>query len=133
MDRSLVLKPVGSALSVSSNAVISTAADTVVPGMSIVVPASDVDRDLLADYSVVFAGGHTDRFTLSVDGQRVFPMGTSLGVPAATGGASNPFIATAAGVPVHLTAGQAHTVELRWQSSDSTSAVTLMDRTFALR
>jgi hypothetical protein len=107
--------------------------DEVVPGMTVTVPAATSERTVLVDFSVLFTGDHTNRFALWLDGQRVNPAENALGVTANVAGGNNIFDASLAGVPLSLSAGSEHVIELRWQASDSTSAVTLLNRSLVAR
>ena len=107
--------------------------DEVVPGMTVTVPAATSERTALVDFSVLFTGDHTNRFALWLDGQRVNPADNAPGVTANVAGGNNIFDASLAAVPLSLSAGTEHVIELRWQASDSTSAVTLLNRSLVVQ
>ncbi len=120
------VKSVRNTTSQGSGTVPST--DTLVSGMSVSIPSSSQVRTALVDYTVLFSGSHTNRFSIYLDGTRVHPTGSTTGITGQTSGSNTLYNASAAGIPISLTSGSSHTLQIRWQASDATTAVTWVDR-----
>lgn len=103
-------------------------ADTLIPGMSITVPSAVVDRVGFLDWTVLYTSSHTNRLSVWLDGAVV----TGIVTTSVHGGGNNTHDGSMSRVPLLLPAGSDHVVEVRWNASDSTAAVTFTDRIMVL-
>lgn len=127
-----------SASSMSYFAIVSTTAtdnptpveNTLVNGMTLSIPSSATNRLALVSVMAFFDASHPNRFLIYLNGTNVFPNAAgNPGQPSVDDGSSSDARwFTMSNVPIVLDANTAHTIELRYNASDSTAATTFNHR-----
>ncbi len=100
--------------------------DTQVAGMIITIPSAEVTRVAFVGFNILFTGAHTNRFSIYLDGTKVWPAANNAN--ASNHGGNTTYELDITGVPLVLAADVGHTIELKWNASDSTAAVTFNER-----
>lgn len=104
--------------------------DTLVDGLSITLPASSKARMAFVSADCEFTGGHTNRFDIYIDGSAI-PGNRNR--TANVAGGNNIYDTQFSQVPVAVPGDSAsHTIEVRWNASDSLAAVTLKGRSITI-
>jgi hypothetical protein len=100
---------------------------TLVSGMTITIPSSTVGRMGFVDATLGWTGSHTNRVELYLDGTAITPQ-----ITGNVAGSNSMYDAVFSRIPITLTSGVSHTVEVRWNASESTAAVTLTERSLVV-
>ena len=100
---------------------------TLIPGMTLTIPADTVARTAFVDANVIFDGAHTCRLGVVLDG-----VAQSLNTQANITGGNTIYDWQMAGWPLSLTAGVPHTIQIWWNASDSLANVVLKNRTLTV-
>lgn len=104
---------------------------TVVPSMTITIPASAVARIGFVSVNLVFSGSHTNRFDIYLDGAAMPGAGNSC--QGHLDGANSTYDVRFAMVPFVIPGDSAtHTVDVRENASDSTAATTWGGRSMSI-
>ncbi len=101
--------------------------DTLVSGMEVNLGTEDYDRVAFVSFACLFTGDHTNRFSIYLNGTQAFPTGDT-GVIAHVNGGNSSYTATVSNIPIAVAAGAAGDLEVRWNASDTTTAVTFIER-----
>lgn len=107
--------------------------DTLIPSMTITVPASDASRVVIL--SATFnTNGHSNRCRVYLDSTQEYPANGSGGQFGCTSTDTQPaYIYAIAGIPITIPGDSAtHDVKIMWQAQGSTGACTLYDRAMTI-
>jgi hypothetical protein len=99
--------------------------DALVPTMTLTIPQSTLARVAFLGMSLLFAGAHTNRFSFYLDGVKVWPTANNANANQITDAW---YDLDVTGIPVVLAPDAPHTIEVRWNASGSTAAITWNDR-----
>lgn len=107
--------------------------DTLIPGMTITVPASASSRTVILSFSL-HTGSHSNRVRVYMDGSIQYPASGSGGNIGATNTDTDPGIGySVAGVPITIPGDSAtHTIEVRWQAQGTTAQTVIHDRAMTI-